>query len=58
MDFSKVRAQARLKRVIIDRFNEIASGSAIGHNPAKDAQRYLVDGSGIIVIPRGETMRI
>jgi glucose-1-phosphate adenylyltransferase len=55
MDFCKVRADARLKRVIVDRWNEIAAKDAIGGNPEKDAQRFTVDAGGIVVIPRGKT---
>lgn len=55
MDFCKVRTDARLKRVIVDRFNEIAAGESIGFNPTKESQRYTVDGSGIVVVPRGQT---
>ncbi|MBI5631481.1 MAG: glucose-1-phosphate adenylyltransferase [Elusimicrobia bacterium] len=56
MDFCKVRAEARLRRVIVDRFNDIPSRETIGHNPSKDAQRYFVDPSGLVVVPRGKTL--
>jgi glucose-1-phosphate adenylyltransferase len=55
MDFCKVRAEAKLKRCIVDRFNEIASKETIGYAPAKDSQRWFVDASGIAVLPRGKT---
>jgi glucose-1-phosphate adenylyltransferase len=55
MDFSKVRTEAKLKRVIVDRFNEVAAKDVIGGNPDKDATRYTVDPSGIVIIPRGKT---
>ncbi|MBI3553907.1 MAG: glucose-1-phosphate adenylyltransferase [Elusimicrobia bacterium] len=55
MDFTKVRADARLKRVIVDRFNEIAAKDVIGGHPERDAKRFTVDPSGIVVIPRGKT---
>ncbi len=55
MDFCKVRAEARLKRVVIDRFNDIAAKEVIGHSQAKDAQRFPIDPSGIVVLPRGKT---
>jgi glucose-1-phosphate adenylyltransferase len=55
MDFTKVRSDARLKRVIVDRFNEIPAKEIIGGNPEKDAQRYTVDPTGIVVVPRGKT---
>ncbi len=56
MDFCKVRAEAKLRRVVVDRFNEIAAHETIGFNAAKDAQRYSVDDSGIVVVPRGKTL--
>ena len=55
MDFCKIRAEAKLKRVVVDRFNEIAAKEQVGYNAAKDAQRWFVDASGIVVLPRGKT---
>lgn len=55
MDFCKVRAGAKLKRVVVDRFNEIPAGEMIGHDPKKDEQKYHVDKSGIVVLQRGKT---
>ncbi|OGR86650.1 MAG: glucose-1-phosphate adenylyltransferase [Elusimicrobia bacterium RIFCSPHIGHO2_02_FULL_57_9] len=55
MDFCKIRSEAKLKRVIVDRFNDIPSKETIGHSAAKDAERYFVDASGIVVLPRGKT---
>ena len=55
MDFCKVRTEARVKGAIVDRFNEIAPKDTVGHAPAKDAERYFVDGSGLVVVPRGQT---
>jgi glucose-1-phosphate adenylyltransferase len=56
MDFCKVRAEAHLKRVIVDRFNDIPAKIRIGFNADADAKRYFVDASGIVVVPRGETV--
>jgi glucose-1-phosphate adenylyltransferase len=56
MDFCKVRADARLKRVIVDRFNEIAAKDEIGLEREKDAKRFFVDPSGLVVLPRGKTV--
>lgn len=55
MDFCKVRAGAKLKRVIVDRFNEIPAGEIIGHDHKKDSEKYHVDKSGIVVLQRGKT---
>ncbi|MCI0546545.1 MAG: glucose-1-phosphate adenylyltransferase [Candidatus Rokubacteria bacterium] len=53
MDFTSVGKGARLSRVIVDRFNVIGSDQEIGTDLAQDRRRYHVDGSGIVVIPRG-----
>lgn len=55
MDFCKVRAGAKLKRVIVDRYNEIPSGETMGHDRAADEKKYFVDKSGIVVVARGKT---
>ncbi|MDR7486576.1 MAG: glucose-1-phosphate adenylyltransferase [Armatimonadota bacterium] len=55
MDHTIVGRGARLRRVIADRFNVIPDGDAIGVDAARDAQRYTVDPSGIVVLPRGLT---
>jgi glucose-1-phosphate adenylyltransferase len=53
MDFTVVDRGAHLRKVIVDRFNHIEPGTCIGLDPERDAPRYFVDGSGIVVIPRG-----
>ena len=55
MDFCKVRSEAHLKRVIVDRFNEIPSKLKLGFNAEEDAKRYFVDPSGTVIVPRGTT---
>lgn len=55
MDFCKVRANARLKKVVVDRFNEIPAKETIGHSAEQDAKKYFVDASGIVVVPRGRS---
>ena len=56
MDFCKIRAEAHLKRVIVDRFNEIPSKLRLGFNAEEDAKRFFVDPSGIVIVPRGTTV--
>jgi glucose-1-phosphate adenylyltransferase len=56
MDFCKVRAEARLSRVIVDRFNELPAKARLGFDADEDAKRWFVDPSGIVVVPRGETI--
>lgn len=58
MDFCKIRADARIKRSIVDRFNEIAPHETIGYDATKDAERFYVDSSGITILPRGKTTSI
>ncbi len=56
MDFCKVRADAHLRRTIVDRFNEIPAKAKIGFDKAVDAEHWTVDPGGLVVIPRGETV--
>ncbi|MDE2236398.1 MAG: glucose-1-phosphate adenylyltransferase, partial [Elusimicrobia bacterium] len=58
MDFCKVRAEACLRRAIIDRFNDIPKGAQIGGDPERDAKKYHVDPSGLVIVPRGRTTRL
>jgi len=53
MDFTAVGKGAHLRRVIVDRFNIVAAGEEIGLSHDPDRQRYHVDPSGLVVIPRG-----
>lgn len=53
MDFASVGKGAHLHRAIVDRFNIIGAGQEIGLNPEADRQRYHVDPSGVVVVPRG-----
>jgi glucose-1-phosphate adenylyltransferase len=53
MDHTTVGKGARLRRVIVDRFNIIPADTEIGLDPAGDRRHYHVDASGIVVVPRG-----
>jgi glucose-1-phosphate adenylyltransferase len=55
MDQTIIGADARLRRVIVDRYNVIEDAAAIGFDPLRDAQRYNLDPSGIVLLPRGQT---
>jgi glucose-1-phosphate adenylyltransferase len=55
MDHTVVGRGARLRRVIADRYNVIAPGESIGHDPARDALMHWRDPSGLVVLPRGQT---
>lgn len=55
MDYSVLRKGARLKRVIVDRYNTIEAGDCIGYDTEADRRRYNVTDSGIVVITRGKS---
>ena len=55
MDFCKIRADAQLRRAVVDRFNEIPAKARLGFDRAEDARRWFVDPSGLVVVPRGQT---
>jgi glucose-1-phosphate adenylyltransferase len=54
MDYTIVRRGARLRRAIVDRFNEIAPGACIGLDTNADRRRYHVTDSAITVVPKSE----
>lgn len=54
MDHVSIKRGARLKRVIVDRYNTIAAHTVIGHDLAADQQRYHVTPTGIVVIAQGQ----
>src|SRR5947207_4527708 len=53
MDHTTVGKGARLRRVIVDRFNIIPADSEIGVDPAMDRRRHFVDPCGLVVVPPG-----
>jgi glucose-1-phosphate adenylyltransferase len=53
MDHTTVGKGARLRRAIVDRFNIIAADTEIGFDREADRRRFHVDGSGLVVVPRG-----
>lgn len=55
MDNCEIKAGAKLKKVIMDRYNTVAARQTIGHNMEADSQKYYIDPSGIVVIPRGKS---
>ncbi|MBF0132771.1 MAG: glucose-1-phosphate adenylyltransferase [Magnetococcales bacterium] len=54
MDYTIIRRGSRLKRVIIDRYNEIAPNTSIGFDTSADRARYTMSEGGIVVVPKGE----
>ena len=53
MDHTTVGKGAHIRRAVVDRFNSVPAGSEIGLDPDTDRRRWHVDGSGIVVMPRG-----
>jgi len=51
MDYCVIRRGARLRRVIVDRYNEIAAGERIGFDAVADRKRFTVSPGGIVVLP-------
>ncbi len=54
MDYVRIQRGARLRRVIVDRYNVIEAGARIGYDLNADRQRYHVAPSGIVVVPEGK----
>jgi glucose-1-phosphate adenylyltransferase len=51
MDYCVIRRGARLRRVIVDRYNEIAAGERIGYDAEADRKRFTVSPGGVVVLP-------
>jgi glucose-1-phosphate adenylyltransferase len=49
----KVGNGAKLRRCIIDKYVEIPANTEIGYDQEKDAERFTVTDSGIVVVPKG-----
>lgn len=56
MDHTTIGKGVKLRRTIIDRFNTVEEGQAIGYDRELDEGRhYHLDPSGLVVLPRGTT---
>lgn len=53
MDSCEFKKGSKIKKTIVDRFNIVPEKQSVGHIRSEDAQRYYIDPSGIVVIPRG-----
>jgi glucose-1-phosphate adenylyltransferase len=49
----RVGPGCRIRRAIVDKWTAIPEGIEIGHDAAKDAERFTVTESGIVVVPTG-----
>lgn len=53
MDRCVIGRGARLRRVILDQDNFVPPGEVIGHDRARDRERFPVSEGGVTVVPRG-----
>jgi glucose-1-phosphate adenylyltransferase len=53
-DYVRIKKGARLRRVIVGRYNVIDADARIGYDREADSTRYHTAASGIVVIPPGE----
>jgi len=56
LDGVRIGSKARLRRVIVDRFNVIPEAEEIGFAPGTDTKRYQTTKSGLIILPRGQSI--
>ncbi|MHB1174376.1 MAG: glucose-1-phosphate adenylyltransferase [Sulfuriferula sp.] len=56
MDYTIIRRGARLRRVIVDRYNTIAADTQIGYDSDADRVRYHVSESGLVVVKKGNEL--
>jgi glucose-1-phosphate adenylyltransferase len=54
MDYTVIRRGARLRRVIVDRYNTIEPDAAIGFDAEADRRSWFVTDSGIVVVPKAD----
>jgi glucose-1-phosphate adenylyltransferase len=55
-DGVQVGRYAKIRRAIIDKNTHVPAGCEIGYDLEKDAKRFTVTDSGVVVIPKGETI--
>jgi glucose-1-phosphate adenylyltransferase len=51
---ARIGRGCKLKRAIIDKWNEVPDGTTIGHDRAADEQRFTVSQSGLAVVAMGQ----
>jgi glucose-1-phosphate adenylyltransferase len=49
----KVGKRCKLKRVIIDKWNNVPDGTMIGYDAEADRRRFAVSPTGIVVVDHG-----
>ncbi|HZP89259.1 MAG TPA: glucose-1-phosphate adenylyltransferase, partial [Burkholderiales bacterium] len=58
MDYTVIRRGSRLRRTIVDRFNQIEANTHIGYDLDGDRRRWHVSPAGIVVLARGDPARL
>jgi glucose-1-phosphate adenylyltransferase len=53
MDYVRIRRGSRLRRAIVDRYNDLEAGTHLGYDSEQDRSRHHLDPSGIVVVRRG-----
>ena len=53
MDYVRVGKGCRLRRVIVDRHNNLEPGTCIGFDRQEDERRYLISPGGVVVVSLG-----
>ena len=56
-DRVQVGRYAKIRRAIIDKGTRVPPGFSIGYDLEKDAKRFTVTDSGVVVIPKGELIQ-
>ena len=49
---ARIGARCRLRRCIVDKWNEVPDDTVIGYDPEEDARRFTVSDTGIVVVPQ------
>jgi len=52
---SQVRGGCRIRRAIVDKWVDVPEGTEIGFDRARDAARFPMTDSGIVIVPKGYT---
>ncbi|HIE70989.1 MAG TPA: hypothetical protein EYP98_12905 [Planctomycetes bacterium] len=49
---ARIGKDCKLKRCIIDKWNEVPDGTVIGHEREDDEKHFTVSATGIVVVPQ------
>lgn len=51
---ARIGKNCKLRRVIVDKWNEVPDGTVIGYDPVADQKRFTVSSTGITVVARNQ----